>query len=452
MVRYPELLDEKPLPPKARGWRRFLRRHLPGLSLALMAILLIIIVLWPYVVITVPSGRVGVLWKRFNGFDVYCWCFVGRGTLLDPRELREEGLHIIAPWDRLFLYDLRLQSNTETINAISKDGVSVTAQINVRYQLQHHSVGVLHKFIGPGYLETVVGPEIGAQAREVISLYTAQQVYTSRDAIQEEIRENAQKSLGANLNKLVQPEAMEQPDPRHYNDFLQGSIQILDTLVLSIELPPAIVAAINRQTEQFYLIQEYKFRVEREAQESNRKQIEANGIAAFQRTVSQGISDSYLRWRGIEATVALAQSPNAKIVVIGTGKDGLPIILGNVDTPAAPAATPSPGTNGTTAPPEAPPGATKKPPGTSSTAPDESLDNEEPTEPEPRPGPSGSIPPPPTDKSAANAAAPPTNPDKPHSAIPHDLSDIEAILSRISSALRSAASAPASSTGAQSKQ
>src|SRR5262245_23462855 len=128
---------------------------------------------------------------------------------------------------------------------------------------------------------------------------------------------------------------MEQPHPKHYNDFLQNSIHILDRLVRGIDLPPPIVAAINRQTQQFYEIQEYKYRVEREAQESTRKQIEANGIAAFQRTVSQGISDSYLRWRGIEATLALAQSPNSKIVVIGSGKDGLPIILGNVDSPAA---------------------------------------------------------------------------------------------------------------------
>ena len=179
MIKDPESLDEKPPPPKRRGWSRFVWRHLPGLSVTLLTTLFLIVVLWPYVVITVPSGKVGVLWKRFNGFDVYCWCFVGRGTLLDPRELREEGLHIIAPWDRLFLYDLRLQSQSETINAISKDGVSVTAQINVRYQLQHHSVGVLHKFIGPEYMETVIGPEIGAQGREVISLYTAQQVYTS---------------------------------------------------------------------------------------------------------------------------------------------------------------------------------------------------------------------------------------------------------------------------------
>ena len=105
--------------------------------------------------------------------------------------------------------------------------------------------------------------------------------------------------------------------------------------MLGIELPPDIVAAINRQTQQYYEIQEYKYRVEREAQESIRKQIEANGIAAFQRTVSEGISDSYLRWRGIEATLALAQSRNSKIVIIGGGKDGLPIILGNVDNVAA---------------------------------------------------------------------------------------------------------------------
>jgi regulator of protease activity HflC (stomatin/prohibitin superfamily) len=425
----------------------------PGLSITLLTTLFLIVVLWPYVVITVPSGRVGVLWKRFNGFDVYCWCFVGRGTILDPRELRNEGLHIIQPWDRLFLYDLRLQSQSETFNAISKDGVSVTAQINVRYQLQHHSIAVLHKFIGPAYMETVIGPEIGAQAREVISLYTAQQVYTSRDAIQEQIRENAQKSLGANLDKLVQPEAMEQPDPKHYNEFLRGSIQILDTLVLSIELPPAIVAAINRQTEQFYLIQEYKFRVQREAEESNRKQIEANGIAAFQQTVSKGISDSYLRWRGIEATLALAQSSNSKIVVIGSGKDGLPIILGNVDAPAAPAAKPQSDTNAATPPSGAPSAAAEKPPGTSSTTPSAPPNNNGSTEPEPRPGPSGSITPPASDRTpTADLSAAPANPGKPISAIPHDLADIEAILSRISSALLSSGSAPASGTGAQSKQ
>jgi regulator of protease activity HflC (stomatin/prohibitin superfamily) len=160
-----------------------------------------------------------------------------RGTTLDPRELKNEGLHFIWPWDKLFIYDLRLQSSSQTINAISKDGVNVTAQMNVRYQLAHRAVAVLHKFIGPQYLETVIDPEVGSVAREVISKYTAEEVYTSRDPIQFQVRAGTQKSLGANLDRLVQPEATEQPDPKHYNDFLQGAIQILDILVLSIELP-----------------------------------------------------------------------------------------------------------------------------------------------------------------------------------------------------------------------
>jgi regulator of protease activity HflC (stomatin/prohibitin superfamily) len=345
MTRASGLAAAKPVPEqKGSALGRFVRRHLAGESILFMVALFSAVILWPYVVVTVPSGHVGVLWYRLIGFDPSCWCFLGRGTALDPRDLKEEGLHLIAPWNKLFIYDLRLQSTTLTVNGISKDGVSVTAQINVRYQLLHHSIGVLHKFIGPDYVNSVIIPEIGSQAREVISKYTSQEVYTSRDKIQEEIKINTQKGLGANLNKLVQPESMEQPDPKHYNDFLQSSIQILDTPILSIELPPSIVAAINRQTQEFYQIQEYKYRVQREAEESQRKLIEANGIAAFQKRVSQGISDSYLRWRGIEATLALAKSRNAKIVVIGSGKDGLPIILGNVDAsmPSAGASQSSP--------------------------------------------------------------------------------------------------------------
>ena len=345
MAKHSALEDTAPAPRRGRLWRS-IGRNLPGFSILLMATLLLGIVLWPYMVITVPSGQVGVLWHRFLGFDPYCWCLVDRGTVLNPRELSDEGLHVIAPWNKLFIYDLRLQSKSETYHAISSDGVSVTAQINVRYQLLHNSVGVLHKFIGPDYFDTILSPEIGAEARDVISKYTAQEVYTSRERIQQEIRDNTQKTLAVKLNKLVQPSAMEERDPQHYNDFLASSILILDTLVLGIDLPPEIVAAINRQTEQFYMIQEYKYRVQREAEEAQRKMIEANGIAAFQRTVSQGISNSYLRWQGINATLALAQSPNAKIVVIGSGKDGLPIILGNVDTPTV-------GTKAPTKPPTA---------------------------------------------------------------------------------------------------
>ncbi|HEX4042594.1 MAG TPA: prohibitin family protein [Xanthobacteraceae bacterium] len=426
MAMYPESIDDLPTArPTRRRWWRHLTRHLPAFSVLLMTALLIAVVLWPYIVITVPSGRVGVLWKRFNGLDLYCWCWVGRGTVLDPRELREEGLHIIWPWDKLFLYDLRLQSSTQTYNAISKDGVNVGAQISVRYQLLHNSVAVLHKFIGPNFLDSVINPEIGSQARQIISQYTAEEVYTSRDAIQKQIRDAAQKSLANNLNKLVQPEAMEQPDPKHYNDFLQDAIQILDTLVLSIDLPPEIVAAINRQTEQYYMINEYKFRVQREAEESKRKQIEADGIAAFQKTVSQGISDSYLRWRGIEATLALAQSPNTKIVIIGSGKDGLPIILGN-DVPATPAV----------APPAAAGSVPGGPPPISAAPPAPGIPQVKPPA-----GTSGEATPPENNK-AANAAPPPSQEGQEAATTPLTMSDVQALLSRISGGLVPPATSP----------
>ena len=443
MASYPESLDDLPPPPRRRGWWRRVWRHLPGLSVIVMLCLLIVVVLWPYIVITVPSGKVGVLWKRFNGLDLYCWCWVGRGTVLDPRELREEGLHVIWPWDKLYLYDLRLQSNTQTYNAISKDGVNVGAEISVRYQLMHNSVAVMHKFIGPDYLNSVIAPEIGSQARQVISQYTAEEVYTSREAIQKQIRDAAQRSLAANLNKLVQPEAMEQPDPRHYNEFLQNAIQILDTLVLSIELPPEIVAAINRQTEQYYMINEYKFRVQREAEELKRKQIEADGIAAFQKTVSQGISDSYLRWRGIEATLALAQSPNTKIVIIGSGKDGLPIILGNDVAGAPAAATPpaAPTISGKTPPP--PPVPRAAPPAAGG------LNGSKPPA-----GSSGEATPPPSDKAAtaAPSTTPTNNEGREASTSPLTLPDVQSIISRISGVLLPPGTGSGAETAAKPKQ
>jgi hypothetical protein len=111
---------------------------------------------------------------------------------------------------------------------------------------------------------------------------------------------------------------------------LRDTVILYDTLVQSIELPALVVNAINRKTEQYYISEEYKFRVEREKRESERKKIEAEGIREFQQIVSQGISDSYLRWRGIEATLQLSQSTNSKVVIIGSPKDGLPLILGNM--------------------------------------------------------------------------------------------------------------------------
>jgi len=316
-------LDGMPPPTTTRSkWWRLVDRYLPSVVIYLMLVTLVAVVLFPYAAVTVPSGHAGVLWKRFGG-----------GTVLDPRQIRDEGLHLIWPWNELFLYDLRLQSVTETYNAISSDGVSLSSTMNIRFRLQRAAAPVIHQALGPNYLQLLVRPGIGSLTREVMAQYTAEQVYsTARQEIQDKIRSLSQDRLSEKM--------MEREGDEPYRVSLSDTVILYDTLVYGIELPVLVVNAINRKIEQYYISEEYKFRVERERRESERKKIEAEGIREFQQIVSQGISDSYLRWRGIEATLQLSQSTNSKVVIIGSAKDGLPLILGNM------AASPAEGRTG----------------------------------------------------------------------------------------------------------
>jgi regulator of protease activity HflC (stomatin/prohibitin superfamily) len=394
-------VDRESLPPPATTkskWRRFVERRLPTIVIYLMIATLVAVVLYPHVVVTVPAGHVGVLWKRFGG-----------GTVIDPRRLKDEGLHFILPWDEVFLYDLRVQSLTETYNAISSDGVSLTATLNIRYRLKHDSIPTLHQVVGPNYIK-LLGPSIASHLREIIAQYTAEQVYsTARQQIQDKIREATVERLGEKM--------MEGEGDSSYSVTMRDTITLYDTLLYGIELPLAIVTAINRKAEQYYISEEYKFRVEREKRESERKKIEAEGIRDFQQTVSQGISESYLRWRGIEATLQLSQSNNAKVVVIGGGKDGLPIILGNVDAPAPPARSPGTENDSKEGPPAAAPAVPlERTPAAGLTAPAEQPASG-------TPAPSG----------GAAAAAAPARPaaEEPRGSWPLSLSDIEAFLARL---------------------
>jgi regulator of protease activity HflC (stomatin/prohibitin superfamily) len=228
-------VDEPPRAKTLRGrWRRFVERWLPTIVIFLMVAALVIVVLFPRIVVTVPSGEVGVLWKRLEG-----------GTILDPRELRDEGLHLIMPWDTLFIYNLRVQSLTETYNAISSDGVNMNVTINTRFRLQRDSVPALHQVVGPDYAK-ILGPQIASEMREVISHYTAEQVYSSaRQEIQDKIRARALDKLG---HKMFEREG----DERWYSVALRDTVVLYDTLLYGIELPESVIAAINRKAEQYY--------------------------------------------------------------------------------------------------------------------------------------------------------------------------------------------------------
>ena len=305
--------------------RLFFRRH----SILMLTLVLLFALASVYfanrIFYNVPSGDVGVLWLRFQGGTV-------TGCAPVP-----EGLHVKAPWDEVFLYDGRVQIGNAQVDVLSADGLKLHVDLAYRFELDTDNVGVLHQFVGPDYVKTMVQPEVAADARDVLSQYTPEQIYTTK-------RKDIEKLIASKVNDhLLNGFNPKEPDgsvrPRSEiakNCQTAGNIlhfvKIEDVLAKSITLPPTVEAAIDSKNQQQQLAEEYTYRLERETQEAKRKQIEARGIKAFQDIVSPGLTDSYLRWRGIEATLELAKSPNAKIVIIGGGRSGLPLILGDGDT------------------------------------------------------------------------------------------------------------------------
>lgn len=301
------------------GFFRFLYRHSVSVYALFLGLMLFVMVLAPQIFINIPAGHVGVLWLRFFG-----------GTVTSSH--LDEGMHVIFPWDEVFIYDARLQNRARIYDTISSNGLSMQVEIAIRYRINRDTVGLLHQMVGPDYDEVLVYPEIGSHARELISRYTPEQLYSeTRAFIQAQILDRMVTQLGASLS----------------NQSVRGRlVDVEDVLIRSVNLPPRIKAAIERKAEQYQATLEYDFRIEREKKERERKKIEAEGIRDFQDTVARTITPEYLRLRGIEATISLATSQNSKVIVIG-GKDGLPLILntgddGSASSPATAGASPGP--------------------------------------------------------------------------------------------------------------
>ena len=192
------------------------------------------------------------------------------------------------------------------MRVLSSNGLEISLDVSVLYQPIIEDLGLLHKTKGEDYLNIVIVPEIRAVARSVIGRYTPEQLYsTKRDAIQNEIYEETKKKV----------------EPQH--------VQINSVLVRDVTLPPSIKEAIQRKLTQEQEALEYEFRLEKAKQEAEKVRIEAEGKALANRILNASLTTNILREKGIEATMQLSESPNAKVIVIGSGKDGLPIILGN---------------------------------------------------------------------------------------------------------------------------
>jgi prohibitin 2 len=296
------IVAPEPLPKRLQA---YYRRHAFAININTLIGLFLIVGGWQWVVVTVPAGFVAVKYYRFAG-----------GT--NTQETYGEGSHLKFPWDKTTLYQVRLQQRNRNFDVLTRDGLMVTVSVACRFRLSLPAVGWLHRNVGPDYMETLIAPSLGSYTRLIISRNTTDELYSGRRAaIQEEIK----RAVAADV--ALRTERTEAPG--------RSAMLLDDVLILGIQFPSAVQAAIDRKMEQYQLREEYGYRIQREELESKRKEIEARGIAQFQNIVGAGISDNYLRWKSIDATLALAQSQNTKIVVVGSGRDNMPLFLNGED-------------------------------------------------------------------------------------------------------------------------
>ncbi|CTQ60442.1 prohibitin family protein [Roseibium album] len=248
-------------------------------------------VLWNRIVITVQSGEAGVLYRWLSGTEL--------------SRIYGEGLHIIWPWNKMNIYNVRLQTKERNYTMLTRDGLPVDLQIAVRYQPDVRLLPLLHVTVGPDYLEKIVFPETEAVLRRSVGQYTPEQVYTSKRGFLETV---VIRSLTSVEDRYV---------------------IVDDVLVRNVELPAAVRLAIENKLTLSEQEKAYTYRLQIEQKEAERKVIEAEGIKKYQNIVKQSLTEDLLRWQGVQATKDLASSPNSKTVVIGSGKDGLPLILGS---------------------------------------------------------------------------------------------------------------------------
>ena len=241
---------------------------------------------------TVDPGEKGILFKKFAGG-------------LDKETIYGQGFHIIAPWNTLHVYDVKIHETFEKMEVLSKNGLSIKIDLSFRYMPIQEKIGYLHDEIGRNYLERIIKPEIRSVTREVIGNYLPEELYsTKREAIEDEI------------------EALTR-------DKVEVKYLTLDAILIrDVTLPLTLRNGIEKKLVQEQESLEYEFKIDKARKEAERKEIEANGIAKFQQIVNRTITPQLLKWKGVEATQEIAKSSNAKVIVIGNGDGDLPIILG----------------------------------------------------------------------------------------------------------------------------
>ncbi len=265
---------------------RFWNRYLFSITLSLLIFCFVIAVFWNRIFISIDPGYQGIRWSRFEGTQV--------------DEIYHEGLHIIWPWDRMYLYTTRVQTNNNSLDILTTEGLTIKVDYTYRFHVFPDSIPVIHQELGHQYASTFVESEIQAASMAVIGNYTPDQLYQISTLV-------VQSTIKHYLSKRL----------------LSQNIIFDDYLIRKIVLPEVVSKSIEKKMVAKQLAMEFEYKLQVETKEMERKKIEAEGISQF----AQISGIPILKWKGLEVTEKFAESKNAKIIMVGNNENSLPLIL-----------------------------------------------------------------------------------------------------------------------------
>jgi regulator of protease activity HflC (stomatin/prohibitin superfamily) len=227
------------------------------------------------------------------------------GQGLDKDNVVYPGVHMKAPWNDVFIYNVQETSQDENMDVLDKSGLSIHVDVTVRFKPISDKIGYIYEKFNVDYVNVLVVPEVRSTVRQVMGRFTAEEIYsTKRAEVESTIKAESEKILHAN------------------------NVDMVALLIRSIQLPEQIRVAIESKLQQQQEALAYQFRLDKEKSEAERKRIAAEGESRANNIINNSLTTNLLKMRGIEATLELSKSPNTKVVIVG-GKEGMPLILGN---------------------------------------------------------------------------------------------------------------------------
>jgi regulator of protease activity HflC (stomatin/prohibitin superfamily) len=287
------------------SWKDFVHRHLVGILFSTTLVVVSVVVLFPLVYVRSPAGHAGVLYRVLAG-----------GT--DFNFVLGEGANFILPWNKVTVYDMRALNYTVSAEVITSDRLLATITYSTQWQLYYNTLPLFHKSIGPDYKKIVLEPIVAGVIRQIYSGSTAGSAFTTGS---EENQQKIVSEINQKLLKNVNPSGLDNVN----------TLQVTGFNLIKVAYSTEVEKALEQKAIELSKAESYEYRIEAAKQEALRKKIEAKGISEFQDTVRAGLTDSYLKYIGIQATENLAKSENSKVVVFGGGPNGLPIIFNDAD-------------------------------------------------------------------------------------------------------------------------